>query len=301
MKKVAKLSIIMIIMIFVLTINVYAKPSCNISMETKQVEVEKGKEITIDVNLSNIQSERGIIAIEAILEYEKDCLTLSKMEGQNGWHTPVKGLSYNESNGKFVIDKEGLAKSNETIIKITFVADKTSNRSTTVSLKNIVVADGTVPAKIVNVSKKITIKDVKEVIDANPIIGEEKNPISNEGQETHIETTPNKDKNVNNKKSTISEKQKLNEEQDLDKKQMTDKEQEENTNTIPDEEQEVNIIPDKGENTNQTTQDIDNNDNFTIKKNNKLIILLVVLLLVIIISGIIINEKRKNNKKKRRR
>ena len=158
MKRIAKLSIIMLLMMVYLTVNVYAKPNCNINVETNQTEVVKGKEFTIDVNLSNIQSERGIIAVEATLEYEKDCLTLVKMEGQNNWDTPIEGLSYNKSNGKLVIDKKGLAKSDETILKITFKVNETNNKNATVSLKNIVVADGTAPAKITDATKTITIK-----------------------------------------------------------------------------------------------------------------------------------------------
>lgn len=158
MRKIAKLSIIMLLMIVCLTVNVYAKPNCNISMQTNETEVSKGTEFTIDVNLSDIESEKGIIAIEATLEYEKECLTLLKMEGQNEWDTPVKDLSYNEANGKLVIDKKGLAKSNETILKITFKANETNNKDTTVSLKNIVVADGSVPAQITDTTKTITIK-----------------------------------------------------------------------------------------------------------------------------------------------
>lgn len=287
MKKIAKLSIIMLLMMFVFTVNVYAKPNCNINMQTKQEEVKQEGQITIDVNLSDIQSERGIIAIEAMLEYEKDCLTLSKMEGQNSWHTPVKGLSYNESNGKLVIDKEGLAKSNETILKITFIANKTNKKSTVVSLKNIVVADGTAPAKIGNVSKNITIKSEEEKTDTKPT--------TNEGQKTDIKPTLGKDKNTSNTKLTNSEKEKL------DTKQTLDEEQEENTNEIFNEEKETNIIFDEGENTNQTIGNTDNDSNFKTQKNKNLIVFLLILLLITIIVAIIIYERRKNNKKRRMR
>ena len=295
MKKIAKLSIIMLLMMFVLTVNVYAKLNCNINMQSKQEQ-----EITINVNLSNIESERGIIAIEAILEYDKDCLTLSKMEGQNSWHTPIEGLSYNASNGKLVIDKEGLAKNDETILKITFKANKTSKKSTTVSLKNIVVADGTAPAKIANVSKNITIKDEEEKTDTKPTTGGEQKPTPSEEQKPDKEPTPSKNQNTsntNNTKTTVSEKPTTNEEQKSDTVQMSDEEQEtnNNTDTIIDEEQETNITSNEGENTdtNQTVEDIYNKDSFTAERKRNLIISLSALLVISIIVGVIIYKKRR--------
>lgn len=207
MKRITKLSIIMLLIIFGLTVNVYAKPSCTISMQTDQKEVKKGTEFTIDVNLSNIQSERGIIAIEATLEYDKDCLTLSKMEGQNSWDTPIEGLSYNEANGKLVIDKKGLAKSDETILKITFVVNETSKKDSTVSLKNITVADGTVPAVISDVAINVTIKDNENNPDTNP------NPNPGEGQKPDINPNPDE---VQTPDTTTSEDQKTNTNQSVE-------------------------------------------------------------------------------------
>ena len=181
MKKIVNLSIIMLLIIVCFSANVYAKPSCNVSIAAKQTEVSKGDEFTIDVNLSNIQSEVGIIAIEATLEYEKDCLTLLKMEGQNSWDTPIKDLSYNEANGKLVIDKKGVAKNDETVLKITFKVNETNKQNTAISLKNIVVADGTEPAQISNVSKEIRIKgeDQKPDTDTNTTPDESQKPDTN--------------------------------------------------------------------------------------------------------------------------
>ena len=315
MKKIAKLSIILLLMMFVLTVNVYAKLNCNINMQSEREDVKQEQEITINVKLSNIESERGIIAIEAILEYDKDCLTLSKMEGQNSWHTPIEGLSYNTSNGKLVIDKEGLAKSDETILKITFKANKTSKKSTTVSLRNIVVADGTAPAKIANVSKNITIKEEgktdtkpttgeEEKTDTKPITGEEEKtdtkpttgeeektdtkPITGEEEKTDKKTTTSKNQNTNNTKTT--------------EKTTTNEEQETNTNTdtMFEEKQETNTTTNENENTNtsQTIDDIDNKGSFTAGRKRILIISLSALLVVSIAVGIIIYRKRRGKNKR---
>lgn len=291
MKKIAKLSIIILLMMFVLTVNVYAKLNCNINMQSEREDVKQEQEITINVKLSNIESERGIIAIEAILEYDKDCLTLSKMEGQNSWHTPIEGLSYNTSNGKLVIDKEGLAKSDETILKITFKANKTRKKSTTVSLRNIVVADGTAPAKIANVSKNITIKEEGKT-DTKPTTGEEEKtdtkPITGEEEKTDKKTTTSKNQNTNNTKTT--------------EKTTTIEEQETNTNTdtMFEEKQETNTTTNENENTNtsQTIDDIDNKGSFTAGRKRILIISLSALLVISIAVGIIIYRKRRGKNKR---
>jgi len=227
MKKISKLSIIFIIMLLVLvglTANVYAKPNCTINMQPNQTEVNKGKEFTIDVNLSNIQSERGIIAIEATLEYEKNCLTLLKMEGQNNWDTPIKDLSYNEANGKLVIDKKGLAKNDEIILKITFLVNDTNKTNASVTLRNIIVADGTQPATISDAHANITINEKPgenqkpdEKPGTNP--GENQNPDEgqkpdtkpnpDEGQKPDVEPTPDQNQTLDTN-TTTDEQQKPN-------------------------------------------------------------------------------------------
>ena len=159
MKRVIKLSLIVILAIICLTGVVYAAPSCNIEIQTSKTEFDKNEQFTVDINLSNIKSERGIVAIEATLDYDKESLVLVEMKGQNEWSNPIKDLSYNESTGKFVIDKNGLAKSNETILKLTFKVKETSKKNLTISLKDIKVSDATVPGQIALASKNITIKE----------------------------------------------------------------------------------------------------------------------------------------------
>lgn len=292
MKKVVKLSIIVLLMMLVFTAKVYAKPNCNISMQATQEEVEQGKEITIEVKLSNIQSERGIIAIEGTLEYEKDCLTLSNMEGQNAWDTPVKGLSYNETNGKFVIDKKGLAKNDEGILKITFLVNTTDQKDTTISINNMIVADGTAPTKIGNISKNITIKDKEEKPETKPTPDEEQkpNPTPNEEQKPNQKPTPSEEPKSNTEQTTSREQKK-------DTKPTTNEEQETNTNII--EKQETNTI-EKEENRNKTLEEIENKSNHKTEKNNYVLIFVLALFIITVIIVVIIYTKRKNSKKKRR-
>ncbi len=165
MKKIGKLSLVLMALVIIACFmgNVYAALSCNIEMQSQKTQLDKNDEFTIDVKLSNIQSERGVVSLVATLDYDKDCLTLVKMEGQNGWATPIEGVSYNKANGKIVIDKNGLAKSDEVILKITFKVNDTNKNNTVVSLKDVSVADGSMPANINTVSKSFTIGDVLDL------------------------------------------------------------------------------------------------------------------------------------------
>ena len=72
----------------------------------------------------------------------------------------VHGSYYNPSNGKFIIEKNGTTKSDETILRITFkVNENASLKDTTVSLKDIKVSDATEALVISAVSNKIAIKE----------------------------------------------------------------------------------------------------------------------------------------------
>lgn len=157
MKKIVKLSLIMLLAIICFTGAVYAASSCSISLETAKTEYSKNEEFSVDVKLSNIQSERGFIALEAVLEYDKTSLTLVKMQGQNEWSSPIKDLSYNEATGKLVIDKNGLAKSDEVILKLTFKVNENSKENATIALKNIKASDATAPVEVATATKNIKI------------------------------------------------------------------------------------------------------------------------------------------------
>lgn len=188
MKKIASLTLMLIILISTIG-NVYAAFSCEINLQMSKTEFNKDEEIIVDVNISNIQSDRGVISLGATLEYDKDSLTLVKMEGKNGWETPTEGVSYNPENGAIAITRGGLGKSNETVFRIIFKATDSSKENPTITLKDITVADGTQPVKITTVSKNITIKDGNN----NPDIKPEPEPDTNtiEDPITNVIEEPN--------------------------------------------------------------------------------------------------------------
>lgn len=187
MKKIVTLSLILILTICIMG-NVYGAFSCQINMETSKTQVSKNDEFSINVNVSNIQSEKGVISFGGTLEYDKDSLTLVKMEGQNGWETPSNGSTYNEAKGKIAIARNGVGKNNETILKITFKVKETKKQNLTIRLKDMTIADGTVPFKISNVSQNITITEGTQSSVSTPVT-DNKVTESNKVSNTNFSTT----------------------------------------------------------------------------------------------------------------
>lgn len=183
MKKTLVFSLIVMITICIMG-SVYAALSCNIGIQSNKTEVKKGEQFTININVSNIQSERGIISMGGTLEYDKDSLELIDMEGKNGWEKPTSGSTYNPANGKIAITRSGLGKNAETIFSVTFKVKENSKQNLIVGMKDISVADGTQPVKIAQAYQNITVTGGT----SNPV----PNPTPNPGDQT-----PNPDNKPN--------------------------------------------------------------------------------------------------------
>ena len=189
MKKIISMSLVLIIAICIMG-NVYAALSCNVSLQANKTKLSKNEEFIVDVKVSNIQSDRGIIALEATLEYDKNSLELVKMEGKNGWETPTDGTTYNSANGKIAIDRDSLGKNNETVFTITFKVKNTSKQNLEVNLKDIIVADGTKPTEITKASQNITVSEGTTNTDEQQPKPDNK-PDTNPGNNTVDENTSN--------------------------------------------------------------------------------------------------------------
>lgn len=202
MKKIVSISIVLVIAICMMG-SVYASLSCNMSMQANKTEVSKNEEFIVNVNVSNIQSERGIIALEATLKYDKESLELVKMEGKNGWETPIKDITYNENNGKIAIDRSGLGKNAETVFSMTFKVKETSKKNLTVSLGDVKVADGTQLTRLGDIIQNITVAEGTQNPDPVPQPKpEEPEPTpSNPGT-----TTGNTSSNSTNNSTTVGDK-----------------------------------------------------------------------------------------------
>lgn len=148
---------LLIILSFIIG-NVYGESNCNIGLKISNTKVKTNEEFTVEVNATDIQSTLGIMAFGATIEYDKEILSIEKLEGLNDWETPINGMSFNNETGKIAITKNGFGKEDEAIIKITFRVNKGSKKNQTITLKEITVSDGTALIKPNEVSQKITVK-----------------------------------------------------------------------------------------------------------------------------------------------
>lgn len=188
MKKVVKLNLILLMMISIVfcTINiVYAKTSSNVAIASVS-EVEKGEEFTVRFNLSGLKSDKGINALMGTLKYDKDSLTLVKMEGQNGWASP----SYNEENGKFVTEISEYVTKDIAFMKVTFKVKEGSKKSINISMENISVANQDEEVEINSTSKNITVKGNTEVADTNTNTSQNNNTNSSSNTNNSTNSRP---------------------------------------------------------------------------------------------------------------
>ncbi len=144
MKKSIKLCLILsIIMIFTIGFlsNTYATISAEVNLNTSENNYKKGERIVVEVNLSNLESDKGIIITGAKLEFDANQLEIdsNNIEGGNGWTPPY----YNEASRKLVMDRnKDFQVDDGKIMQIPFIVKTDKEEVANVSLKNVEVADG---------------------------------------------------------------------------------------------------------------------------------------------------------------
>jgi len=162
MKRITRILSLILFITIIMMGNAYAALDCKVDLAAAKSEISKNETFTVDVNLSDVQSENGIISLGGTLEYDKNSLELEKMEGKNGWETPSNGISFNESNGKIAITRNALGKDDETIFTITFKVKEETQPNLVITFKDITVADGDKPVKLSVASEDIKVKDVSQ-------------------------------------------------------------------------------------------------------------------------------------------
>lgn len=267
MKKAVNISLILVILIICIMGNVYAAINCKISMHTSKNEFKQGEEFVVDVKLSNLQSERGIIAFGATLEYDKQSLTLVKMEGKNGWSTP----SYSEVNGKLVMERNGFATKDEILFQITFKFNEKSDKNVLITLKNLEVADGNERSKLGETS--ITIKGKNQGTD----VGEDNKPSNNNSGNNKPGNNNSGNNNLGNNKPGDNNP--------------------EDNNTTEDENQNTNVTPIPNPNTNTEKNTVIKDNSVSDTKipnsgNNYRFILILLAVVLIFVIVLILRSKK---------
>lgn len=155
MKKIVTLSLTLVLVFMVIT-NVYAVSSFKVSMETSKDEFTKKEEFTVEVKISDIQDEKGIIAMGGEIEYDEDSLTLVKIEqGSENWAKP----SYSENSKKFAMDRDARGKDDEVLFKMVFTVNEESAKKPKITLKNLVGSNGSDDIEISDVNFTVNVKD----------------------------------------------------------------------------------------------------------------------------------------------
>ena len=162
-KKVLLILFIFVILISALKINVNAESGCQITL-IPQSSVEPGKEIKIELKLSNITTNDGIGAYQTTLTYNSDIFSYSSVDGNGTWEKPTvntdtKGiikLVATTSDGECV-------KKDDTMAILTFkVNSNTAEGKYEIGLNNTEVSDGNQTLNVQEYKTNIIVKKASE-------------------------------------------------------------------------------------------------------------------------------------------
>ena len=162
-KKVLSILVIFVILISALKINVNAESGCQITL-IPQSSVEPGKEIKIELKLSNITTNDGIGAYQTTLTYNSDIFSYSSVDGNGTWEKPTvntdtKGiikLVATTSDGECV-------KKDDNMAILTFkVNSNTTEGKYEIGLNNTEVSDGNQTLNVQEYKTNIIVKKASE-------------------------------------------------------------------------------------------------------------------------------------------
>ena len=289
MKKIITGLMFVLLIVLVLSVNVYAANG-SINLQSNKSEASKNDEIVVNVEISGVKTTQGVAAMMATLESDKTSLNLEKIEGQNGWARP----GYNENNGQLITDKNNDLSGNEVAIKFTFKVKDGAKENLAVSLKNVVISGGNGDIELANATKNITIK----------------NGSSNSGENnSNGGSTGNQNSGSSNGSSSSSSNQNSGSNKPNHANNTSTETNATNNELIENNSVENNINEIDNTNENTTSNVLENTTTNNIKENNKtekkgntgLIIAGIILvgLLVAILIRIQVVKKRRNRRRKK--
>lgn len=202
-----KLSLIFMVVILIVIgacIPVNAALDCKVNVTASKTECAEKEKFTLDVKLENVQTENGIMAFSGTLSYDKESLKMTEMIGADNWAKPT----YNEENGKFVMDSNNPITEDSSVMKVTFEVLEGSKKDLTITFGDINVANGVDNPVIVSdkINQKITVKSSTSQ-DSKPVNGtnENKGNTTNPANSIVPTTTNTTDKtNTTNKTNTAN-------------------------------------------------------------------------------------------------
>lgn len=157
MKKIVVSLLIVLILIFTLSTNIFAAGSFSANLKPSSTKVNKGEEVTVTFKISGINVEGGIAAIKSTLRFDSDVLSLSKddVKGLNDWTA-----SYTEESKKLTFDRVNVVTSDSEVATLKFkVNDSTSATTASIQLVQITAGNADIDeeVKISNITTNISI------------------------------------------------------------------------------------------------------------------------------------------------
>ena len=179
-------TIIITIVIIMGILNYSEASSFRLIARADETEVIPCQEVTISLNLSDIDmGEHGINVVEGYLKYEDSFFSAMEMVDKNDWK-----VTYNNKNGKFLTSKiiEGIKEEQEILLIKLKVRDDLKEGETEVKLQEITSNDGVNLVSDGNKSIKIKIKgnNSKDNSENNSENNKESNQNTNEEDEKQI-------------------------------------------------------------------------------------------------------------------
>ncbi len=194
LKKINIVFVLIILLIGVLGNKTEATINCNVKLSASKKEVSNEEKFSIYVRMTNMQVSKGIIAIGAVLEYDKNSLTLEEIEGENKWSDPM----YNDETGRLIAVKNQFATKDENVFKITFKVNEKAKKNTWVKVGNFEISDGKEEKNVGGNSITIPIKgDNIETNNSTTNTTTTKKPAGNSNKEDLNENNESKNEETN--------------------------------------------------------------------------------------------------------
>lgn len=134
-KKILVSVLIIFVLIGILSVKSFAADSFSASMTPSSTRVTKGGEVTVTIKLSGINVEGGLSAVDAVLKFDSDILSLeeSDVKGLNEW-----SAKYSEDTSKLVFDTATAVTADTEIATMKFkVSNSTSALTAAIRLVSI--------------------------------------------------------------------------------------------------------------------------------------------------------------------
>ena len=128
----------------------------NVVLKSSKTELYPGDEFEVDVDIQNLNVDKGLIAFSGQLEYDVDKLEKISVHSNKGsWNESVMS----DKSFKFVTDSESLIKEDGNVLTIKFRVKDTLTEATLtdIKVKNIIASNGIkdIPSDAVQITLKI--------------------------------------------------------------------------------------------------------------------------------------------------